>query len=216
MTFRPYSKEQQLRPTTEEVNFRAWAENGREARKPSPILKAKKCRWCKNKFTPKNSMHTACSTLCAMKISKLQAIKKENKAWGESKKVLKEKTMTLSDYEKEAKRVFQKWVRKRDQHLDCISCGKPSNRYDAGHYFDAGTYSGLIFNHDNCNKQCSNFCNRLNHGNKANYRIGLIKKIGLERVLWLEENKDRLKDYKYTKSELIEIKNKYTQLLKEF
>lgn len=125
------------------------------------------------------------------------------------------KLKTLSEYEDEAKKVFQKWVRIRDAALPCISCGADANRYDGGHYFDAGMYSGLIFHEWNVNKQCSNYCNRKNHGNKTNYRIGLVKKIGEENVKWLEENKDRLRNYKYTKSELIQIKNKYQLKLKQ-
>jgi hypothetical protein len=59
------------------------------------------------------------------------------------------------------------------------------------------------------------YCNQHLHGNESNYRIGLVKKIGEERVKWLEENKDRLRTYKYTKEQLIEIKKEYQQRLKE-
>lgn len=135
--------------------------------------------------------------------------------WNKEKKQLQEKLKTLTDYEKEAKKVFQKWCRLRDKSLPCISCGNYNNNYDGGHYFDAGMYSGLIFNEWNVNKQCSFHCNKMLHGNKANYRIGLVKKIGEENVKWLEENKDRLRDYKYTKSELINIKKIYEQRIKE-
>lgn len=141
--------------------------------------------------------------------------KKAKKEWNAEKKVIKEKMKTLGDYEKDAKAVFQKWVRLRDAHLPCISCGKVSSRYDGGHYFDAGTYSGLIFHHWNVNKQCSYNCNKMLHGNKANYRIGLVAKIGEDNVKWLEENKDRLRNYKFTKEELLKIKFIYTQKIKE-
>jgi len=177
-------------------------------------MKPKKCKNCGEKFEPLRSLQQTCGFGCAIALSKKLKQKEESKKWQAEKKAMKEKLKTLSDYEKEAKTIFQKWVRQRDAELPCISCGAVTDRNDAGHYFDAGMYSGLIFHEWNVNKQCSNYCNRLNHGNKANYRIGLVKKIGEENVLWLESNKDRLRSYKFTKSELEEIKNKYKKLLK--
>jgi len=149
-----------------------------------------------------------------MEMGRLQRIKKDEETVKEIYADIEEKTKTLSYYENEAKRVYQKWVRLRDAHLPCISCGKTSNRYDGGHFFDAGIYSGLIFHPFNCNKQCSYNCNKMLHGNKLNYRIGLIKKIGDDNVKWLEENKDRLRNYKYSKEELIEIKKLYQDKIK--
>lgn len=175
----------------------------------------KTCKYCKEKFTPIQNLQYLClpPKECSWKYIALmrdKKIKKDNANW---KKNEKEKVKKLSVYEAEARKVFQAWVRKRDELLPCISCGKTSDRYDGGHYFDAGVYSGLIFNEWNVNKQCSYFCNKMNHGNKPNYRIGLVKKIGLENVMWLEENKDRLRNYKYTKDELIEIKERYLLLM---
>jgi hypothetical protein len=179
-------------------------------------VRFKKCKVCLNKFevNPFKPLVPVCGITCAITLSKKLKQQDVAKKWRQEKKVMKEKLKTLSDYEKEAKAVFQKWVRQRDAELPCISCGAITDRNDGGHYFDAGMYSGLIFNEWNVNKQCSNYCNRKNHGNKANYRIGLVKKIGEENVLWLEENKNRLRNYKFTKEELIEIKNKYKKLLK--
>ena len=151
-----------------------------------------------------------------------EIVKAARKAKNEAEKKKREKDnavreslKTLSHLENEAKKAIQKWVRVvRDINDPCISCGKTSNRYDGGHYFDAGVYSGLMFHEDNIHKQCSFFCNKMNHGNKANYRIGLVKKIGIKRVEWLEENKDLLRNKKYSRAELISIKKKYTDLLK--
>jgi hypothetical protein len=42
----------------------------------------------------------------------------------QEKAVLKDKLKTLSDYEKDAKKSFQHWIRLRDKNLPCISCGK--------------------------------------------------------------------------------------------
>lgn len=175
-----------------------------------------RCKCCKDKFEPKYFLQPYCMEKdeCIKAFAdycKAVTQKKERKETIKAKKSL----LTLSDYEKIAKQVFQKWVRLRDAELPCISCERTSNRYDGGHYFDAGVYSGLIFHEWNCNKQCSFFCNKMGHGNKANYRIGLVKKIGEENVKWLEENKDRLKNYKYTREQLIEITEYYKLKIKQ-
>lgn len=178
-------------------------------------LKKKKCKQCKNLFQPLVSLQYICTPKCAIERVKERAKLKEEKDWQERKREGLEKLKTLGEYEQEARTVFQKWVRLRDEDEGCISCGRFADRYDGGHFFDAGIYSGLIFHEDNCHKQCSRPCNKDLHGNKLNYRIGLIKKIGEEKVKWLEENKDRLRNYSYSKEELIEIKFKYKQKIKE-
>jgi len=107
----------------------------------------------------------------------------------------------------EARRPFQKWIRKRDENEPCISCGTTnSDLWDAGHYFKAELYSGLIFQEINVNKQCRK-CNRYLDGNEANYRIGLVKKYGAEVVRQFEKNANQFRKYKYSKAELIEIKS---------
>lgn len=181
-------------------------------------LKERKCnnKECRKQFTPHRHFQRVCSPICALAHTKAEREKAERGEWNARKKVYKEKNKKLSEYEEDAKKVFQKWVRKRDEGAGCISCGsKTAPDWSGGHYFDAGIYSGLIFHEDNCSLQCNSHCNGFLHGNKANYRIGLVKKIGEERVRWLEENKDRLRNYKYTKQELTDIKNKYLKLLKE-
>jgi len=178
-------------------------------------FKEKTCKGCKEKFKPKRPLQYVCSGECAYSYVKAQSEKIEKKESQKRKKEGKEKLKTLGEYEEEARRVFQKWIRMRDIADPCISCGRYADRYDGGHYFKAELFSGLIFHEDNCNKQCSRPCNKDLHGNEANYRIGLVKKIGEERVKWLEENKDRLRTYSYSKDELIEIKRKYQQKLKE-
>lgn len=185
-------------------------------------LKERDCKGCGNRFQPTRYFQVVCTATCAIKVAREKEEKKrkleeskENKAWKVKKKELKEKLKTLSEYESEARKVFQKWIRMRDIADPCISCGRYADRYDGGHYFKAELFSGLIFNEDNCHKQCSRPCNKDLHGNESNYRIGLVKKIGEERVKWLEENKDRLRTYTYTKEEYLEIKRKYQAKLRE-
>ncbi len=171
-----------------------------------------RCLCCKDKFKPKYFLQK----YCMEKNECIKAFVESNreKKWKQEKAELKEKLKTLGEYEKEARIVFQKWIRMRDTMQPCISCGTfDSPQFDAGHFYSANQFSGMIFNEDNVHKQCS-YCNDYLSGNILAYREGLIKRYGLEFVERLERQKDSGRNYKYTKPELIEIKNKYKQLLK--
>jgi hypothetical protein len=100
-------------------------------------------------------------------------------------------------------------VRLRDHGKPCVSCGSQpeltmgSGGRDAGHYRSRGAVSHLRFNLFNIHAQCIN-CNRFKSGNVQFYRLGLIKKIGLERVERLEsDNVPR----KFTIDYLVRIKS---------
>ena len=155
-----------------------------------------------------------CSYQCAIVAVKITSAKSLKEQWQKEKKVLKEKLKTLGQYELEARQVFQKWIRERDKDLPCISCGCiTAKQWDGGHYLKAELFSGLIFNENNCHKQCST-CNDYKSGNELEYRDGLIKRFGIELVNNLEATKNQFRNYKYTKQELIEIKNIYKFKLK--
>lgn len=133
----------------------------------------------------------------------------------DDKKVLITKLKKLSEYEAEAKRSFQKYVRLRDENLPCISCNQVNkDLWDGGHYKKAELYSGVIFDLNNCHRQCR-YCNRYLGGNEANYRTGLVARYGEEYVLQLEKKALETRNYKYTKQELIDIKKHYDKLIKE-
>jgi len=130
-----------------------------------------------------------------------------------AKKESKEKTITqlIND----ARKYFQKWIRKRDEQLPCISCGNfYSKFYDGGHFFKAELYTGLIFNEINCNKQCRK-CNRYLSGNESAYRIGLIQKYGIKEVEKLERLSKTNRSKKFERDELKEIKIYYQNKLKK-
>jgi hypothetical protein len=142
---------------------------------------------------------------------KIQVTSKREKAFKDD---LRQKLKTLSDYEAEAKKVFQKWVRFRDKDLNCISCGTTKAKtWHGSHYFSANLYSGLIFDERNVHKSCD-YCNVFLHGNLLEYRKGLLSRYGWEFVAKLENISDEKRVYKYTKDELIEIKKKYEAKIK--
>jgi hypothetical protein len=179
------------------------------------LLKSKVCKNCKGWFEPNKPLQNVCTLTCAIQLARKKTEEKEAKEWRVRKKEGKAKLKTLGEYEAEAREWFQRFIRLRDKDLACISCEREADSYDGGHYFKAELYSGLIFHEDNCHKQCKRPCNMDLHGNESNYRIGLVKKIGEERVKWLEENKDMLRTYKYSKAELIQIKEIYKGKVKE-
>jgi len=178
-------------------------------------IKPKKCKNCKAEFKPFKSTESVCSLQCSLSLAKVVTAQKEAKRQAVEHKLLKlkftEKHKTLSEYEAEAKKNFQRWIRERDAGLPCISCGNPKPKEaHASHYFSAGQYSGLIFNEDNCHLSCD-WCNVFLHGNLLEYRKGLIKRYGEAFVSALEESANSGRKYKYTKDELIEIKKKYSK-----
>lgn len=139
---------------------------------------------------------------------------KDRRQWNKDKKVILEKLKTLSQIEQEARKEFQKYIRLRDRNLPCISCNiSIAKQWDAGHYLKAELFSGLIFNEDNCHKQCST-CNNYKSGNELEYRDGLIRRYGLQYVLDLEALKPFNRSKKYTRQELYDIKKIYVEKLK--
>lgn len=160
------------------------------------------------------------SDLGKIKLAKsiIHAKKETKKSENAFKSDLRAKLKTLGQFEAEAKKVFQKWIRMRDKSFNCISCDTSvSDIWDGGHFKKAELYSGVIFDPRNVNKQCRK-CNYFSNGNELNYREGLVKRYGLDFVNELETYANETRNYKYTKDELIEIKKRYNEKIrnKEF
>jgi hypothetical protein len=168
-----------------------------------------KCKFCKKEFTQFNSTISVCGYQCAIEWGKLHpkktSIKRVN---SEIKSEAKNKLKTQAQLRNPIKLHFQKWCRIRDEKEPCISCGTTEAKWDGGHYLKAEIYSGVIFDERNVNKQCS-YCNQYLDGNTAAYRQGLIKKIGLDQVIALENLANETRTKKWTIEELQQIKNKY-------
>jgi hypothetical protein len=169
-------------------------------------IKPRRCKICQVVFTPARQLQGVCGYDCSKAYSNKL---KENKAKQE-KKILKEKLKTLSEYEADAKKAFQRFIRFRDKELPCISCGNlQTTDWAGGHFYSAGMYSGLMFDERNCHKQCNNHCNKFLSGNLLEYRKGLIKRYGINFVEQLDNVSDSKRDYKYSKDELIAKKLQY-------
>lgn len=82
------------------------------------------------------------------------------------------------------------FIRLRDRDLECVSCGGSVEQ--AGHYRSVGSHPELRFEELNINGQCQR-CNHFLSGNLIDYRINLVKRIGVEKVEWLEGPHERKK-----------------------
>ena len=149
-------------------------------------MKEKKCRYCKEKFTPFNSLQPFCfKDGCITKHNKTTLEKKKAKAKKEFKENDKSTLLKL------AQTVVNKYIRLRDLNKPCISCGHIGDRQiHAGHYRPMGNNQQLRFYTLNIYAQCS-ICNNYKSGNLAEYRLNLIKKIGLAKVEEIEANQER-------------------------
>lgn len=131
----------------------------------------------------------------------------------------KEALKRIPDYIRTAQQAFNAWIRARDAGKPCICCGrteaqgygKAAHGWDAGHYRSTGSASHLRFNEDNVHRQLV-ICNRHGAGRAVDYRIGLIARIGLERVEALEASNT---PHKWQREELVAVTQKYRQKLKE-
>jgi hypothetical protein len=171
----------------------------------------KKCKVCKKPQSEWkhqiSSLQRVCSPKCAIAYVEAAKEAKEREEYRNAKKALKSR----GDHLREAQATFNRYIRLRDKDLPCISCGKPPKKKNAGHYRSVGACPELRFDELNCHLQCEH-CNSYKSGNAIDYRINLIKKIGIESVEWLEGPHE---PKKYTIDDIEEIKKHYRQKCKE-
>lgn len=170
-----------------------------------------RCKICKDKFEAKFFLQKAClNPACLAEWAKQDREDKADKKHKQKKKELKENDKSFRD--KQAQAAFNAFIRGRDKDLCCISCGRHhTGQYHAGHYRSRGAHPELRFEELNCHKQCAP-CNNHLSGNITDYRINLIRKIGQEKLDWIEGPHE---PKKYTCSELKEIELLYKQKLKD-
>lgn len=156
----------------------------------------KKCRVCRETYTPRQALQIVCSPSCALLHAK-QKGEKERKALDKiERKAIreaKERVKPRSDYLKEAQAAINRYVRLRDAHLGCVSCDRPSawqGQWHASHYRSRGAAPHLRFNLHNIHKACS-ICNNHLSGNIMGYRPELVRRIGAQGVEALEASQVR-------------------------
>lgn len=114
--------------------------------------------------------------------------------WKKPKKKVKTETSgpkkkSKPNLVKKLDRVFALYIRLRDTmpsgYCRCISCGriKPFAEIDCGHYHGR-THMATRFDEDNCHGEC-HYCNRMSADHLIQYEKNLVKKIGQNKVDWL-------------------------------
>ena len=172
-------------------------------------IKMKKCKACGKKFTLFNSLAQVCSIDCAIQYAKDNKVQERTsrqlaKIAKEKPKKKKEELKPWRKWNVEAQAAINRYARARDYYYPCISCGryveqKYGGNYDCGHYRTRKAASHLRFNLHNMAKQCV-YCNRYKSGAQLDFRIGLIKRIGIEKVEALDNNNEIRKfDIEYLK-----------------
>ncbi len=179
-------------------------------------MKQKTCQWCREPFAPVRALQKVCSPLCASRLVESKADKKRAKEKAAEARRDREKRIalkTIPELKKEAQIAFNAYIRARDRLAGhpCICCGRPldwgrlGGAVDAGHYRSTGSADHLRFREDNCHAQRSD-CNRFGAGRAVDYRIGLLSRIGRDRLEALETDNA---PHKWTRTELIAIRDEY-------
>lgn len=186
--------------------------------------KSRRCSNCRKKCPPENiltsNLRAFCSMECLMDFTKSEKGKKLIKEAvvrqdRQDRAKVREKQKTRSQWLSEAQSAFNAYVRWRDRHAGCISCGsraenKYGGNYDAGHFRSRGSAPHLRYHLWNVHKQCVK-CNRFRSGAVSEYRVSLIWKLGHEKVEYLETlQSTREHDINYAKR----VKSIFTRLLK--
>lgn len=176
------------------------------------------CPQCRKRLADGERIHPECVSAWAdtraakAERAQAKAIKTAAKEDRAETKRRKEKLKTRSDWMRDAQKSVNAYVRKRDEGLPCISCGRfHKGEIHAGHYLSRGAHPELALDERNLAAQCQP-CNVHLSGNQINYRKGLIARNGLAHVEWLEGPHE---PKKYSEEELKMIAREYRIKLKQ-
>lgn len=184
-----------------------------------------RCPHCKGKMEQGQRIHPGCiegyadAQEAKAKRVEVKKVRSDKKREREEIRERKQAIKRIPDLIREAQTEFNSFIRERDYGKPCICCGRPLQDsegvrgagYDCGHWRSTGSASHLRFHEDNAHGQRKD-CNRYGAGRAVDYRLGLINRIGADRVFALEENNT---PHKWTREELVEIKATYKRKLKE-
>lgn len=181
----------------------------------------KTCRVCREKFAPSRPLQPVCASFeCQVSYASRAAQKaaqarkaKELRA----DRIKREQIKPTSKLRQEAQAAFNAYVRKRDEGLPCICCSQPfepekfGGSVDAGHYLSRGSHPNLAFDERNVHAQRKN-CNRPGGTTAAQFRLGMIARIGLDAVEALEADTE---PRRYRADDYRSIRDEYRAKLRE-
>jgi hypothetical protein len=149
------------------------------------MLKNRKCKDCGISFIPNAQFEPRCFKCKTIKFNEQKAKYCKNQQKDLVNRSQKpQKPLKPKIDEEQA--IINKIVRERDAGKPCISCGVIGKTLEAGHFISKNKCKTLRYDKRNIHGQCLN-CNRILHGNYAEYRLGLISRFSIEYVEILEE-----------------------------
>ena len=160
-------------------------------------MKTRRCAQCRKKIPETDAIISSLQSFCSIEhlaeYAKTDRAKRfAKKVVSKEKRIAKEKLKTRSDWQKDAQRAFNEYIRARDRGKPCVSCGAyiglsgHGSDCDAGHYRSRGSAPLEFYTH-NVHAQCKK-CNRHLGGNIVEYRKQLVIRIGIEKLEKLEQD----------------------------
>lgn len=176
-------------------------------------LGKRKCKVCGEVFQKLQPLQYVCSVQCSIKDSRSKQEKKAKSEWSEKKKVLSEKLMTKSDYEKQLQTEINHIVRIIDKGHPCIATNSLKGKMNAGHYYSVGSFPALRFNLFNIYVQ-SEHSNSWKAGDNIRYADGLIQTFGQSHFDYIQTLRQKYPTINLSISELKEAIEKARSLKK--
>ena len=178
-------------------------------------FKQKKCKICRELFTPHySSFQKTCGISCAKAEGKQIVEKERAKAWAVEKKERSDKIKKHGEYEGELQTQINLLCRVLSKDVPCTACGG-YGKMSASHRFNVNDNNTWRFNLHNLEPGCYR-CNDRKSGNLDGYDDGLMKIYGQEYYEYVRFGmKLAYPIIKLTKEELIEARRITMQIIKE-
>lgn len=188
-------------------------------------FKRARCAHCRGKLVqerPSQIVHVECAEGWALALiakrdrEEAKRVKAQQKAERAKDREKKQAMKSIAKLIAEAQVTFNGFVRERDKDKGCFVCGRaftsePGQVQHAGHVRSRGAAGHLRFNEDNCLGECEG-CNGPHGAKPHQIKAGAIARIGQEKFDALEADNTT---HKWTREELIQIKETYRKKLKE-
>ena len=176
-------------------------------------MKPKKCKFCKELFTPKlSTTEVVCCYQHAIELSKIIDTKQRNQNKRLERDKLKSGLMTKGDYEKALQTKINYMVRLIDEGCRCIACNKTKEKFDAGHMMPTSTHPFLRFHLMNIWAECR--YDNSYKSSKFDYVDGLIREFGQDIFDYITGLKLEWKDLSWEIHELKEWIKKSNECIK--
>jgi hypothetical protein len=176
-------------------------------------MKPKKCRFCKELFTPKlSTTEVVCCYQHAIELSKIIVTKQRNQTKRLEREKLKSGLMTKGDYEKALQVKINYMVRLIDEGCRCIACNKVKPKSDAGHFAARSSHPFLRFHLMNIWAECR--YDNSYKSSKFEFVDGLIREFGDDIFNYISGLKLEWKDLSWEIHELKEWIKKSNECIK--